>query len=374
MISDDYYTILGVNRDADVEEIKKAYRQMALKYHPDRNQGNKEAENIFKKAAEAYSVLSDPEKRKRYDQFGHEGLKGVGMRGFSNFEDIFDAFGDIFSGSIFEDFFGGGKRRAGSARRGNNIRCEISINLEDVVTGTEKTIELTRNERCADCNGTGAREGTYTVNCPYCKGRGEIHQSQGFFTLRTTCPRCNGKGKIIESPCSKCNGSGRYPKKTSITIKIPPGIEDSTRLRLAGQGEYGENGSPPGDLYCDVHVKSHPIFQRRNNDIIFEMPITFPQAALGCETEIPTLLKGKRDIKIPKGSQNGDILSIEGEGLPDAYGYRRGNMLIYLTIETPVRLTPRQEELLREFAELDKKNVSPKQKSFFKKIKNYFNP
>lgn len=372
MISEDYYSILGVERGASQDEIKKAYRQMALKYHPDRNPNNKEAEDMFKKAAEAYSVLSDNEKRKRYDQFGHEGLRGAGVRGFGGIDDIFEAFGDVFSGSIFEDFFGGGRRRRGGGVHGKNLRCDISIELADVVTGVEKTIEFVKKEQCPDCIGSGAQRGTSPVTCPYCKGMGEVQHSQGFFMVRNACPKCNGKGKIIETPCHKCKGSGRFPKKSTITIKIPAGIEDSTRLRLTGQGEHGENGAPSGDLYCDIHINPHQIFQRQGNDIICELPITFPQAALGCDIEVPTLLKERKTIRIPRGAQNSDVLSVKGEGLPDTYGYSRGNLLVHIIVETPVRLSSRQEELLREFEGLIQKNANPKQKNFFKKMKSYF--
>ena len=371
MIKEDYYTVLGVGKNASEDEIKKAYRQSALKYHPDKNPNNKEAEEMFKKTAEAYSVLSDPDKRRKYDQFGHDGLRGAGVKGFSGFEDIFDAFGDIFGGSIFEDFFGGSKR-SGGGRRGKNLRCEMSIDLAEVVTGSEKTIELTKKEPCGDCNGSGAQKGTYPVTCPYCKGVGEVQHSQGFFMVRSACPKCNGKGKMIETPCRKCRGSGRYPNKSTITIKIPAGIDDSTRLRVTGQGEHGENGAPPGDLYCDIHVKPHPIFERRGSNVVCELPVTFPQAALGCDTEVPTLLKDKKAVKIPKGTQNGEILAVKGEGLPDAYGYSRGDLLVRVVVETPVKLSSRQEELLREFDELKHKNSNPRQRSFFKKMKSYF--
>lgn len=376
MSADDYYSVLGVNRNAGEDEIKKAYRQMAIKYHPDKNPNNKEAEDVFKKAAEAYSVLSDPDKRRKYDQFGVDGLRaGGGARGFSGFEDIFDAFGDVFSGggSIFDEFFGGGKRRRGGAKRGKNLRCDMTIELADIVTGVEKTLEIRKNEQCSECKGSGARSGTSPVNCVYCKGAGEIQHAQGFFTVRSTCPKCNGGGKIIETPCRKCNGTGRYPKTSSITIKIPAGIEDSTRLRVTGQGEYGEKGAPAGDLYCDIHVKPHSIFKRHGNDVVCELPITFPEATLGCEVEVPTILKERKKIKIPKGTQNSDVIPVKGEGLPDTYGYSRGNLLVHIIVETPVKLTARQEALLIEFDEIKEKNSNPKQKNFFQKMKSYFN-
>ena len=374
MISEDYYTVLGVERNANEDDIKKAYRQKAIKYHPDKNPDNKDAETMFKKAAEAYSVLSDPEKRQRYDQFGHDGLRGVGgAGGFSGTEDIFDAFGDIFGGSIFENFFGGSRQRSGGGGRpGKNLRCDVAIELADVVTGIEKTIEITKKEKCSDCKGSGAQDGTRPVTCPYCKGMGEVQHSQGFFMVRSACPKCRGKGKLIETPCRKCRGSGQYPKKSTITVKIPQGVEDSTRLRVSGQGECGENSAPSGDLYCDIRVKQHILFERHGNDIVCAMPITFPQAALGCEVEVPTLLKERKTLKVPKGTQNGDVLSVKGEGVPDTYGYSRGSLLVQIIVETPVKLSAKQEELLREFDDLKHKNSNPKQKSFFAKLKGYF--
>ncbi|MGR3311286.1 MAG: molecular chaperone DnaJ [Candidatus Brocadiales bacterium] len=372
MAKNDYYKILGVNRNATEEDIKKAYRQMALKHHPDRNPGVKESEQKFKDAAEAYEVLGDTEKKQRYDQFGHDGLRGAEMHGFNTFEDIFDAFGDIFGGSsVFEDLFGAGRSRRRGPHRGASLKCDIEVDFVEVAKGVEKTIELTRKEPCDKCNGTGARHGTRPAACSYCGGRGEVQQSRGFFTLRTTCPKCSGKGTVIESPCNKCSGAGRYPKKTSISVQIPAGVDDGMRLRIPGQGEAGENGAPRGDLYCDIHIRPHPIFNRHNNDIICEVPITFTQAALGAVIDVPTIANTTR-IKIPRGTQSGHVLRIRGEGFPDVHGYGRGNLLIHLVIETPIRLTARQEELLSEFAELEQRNPGPRKKGFFEKMKDYF--
>lgn len=372
-MEEDLYKILGVDRNSSGEEIKKAYRKIALKYHPDRNPGNKEAEQIFKKAAEAYGILGDPDKKRKYDQFGMDGLRGTETRGYSTVEDIFDAFGDIFGGgSIFEDFFGGGRSRGKAARRGASLKCDIEVDFKDVATGVEKKIELTKREVCDVCHGSGARAGTSPVTCPYCKGKGEVQQSQGFFTLRTTCPKCHGAGKMIESPCTKCSGSGRYPKKSIISIQVPPGVEDSTRLRLTGQGEPGENGAPPGDLYCDIHVKPHSIFKRQGDDVVCEVPVPFAQAALGCTIEVPTLTSNIIQVKIPRGTQNNEVVPIRGEGFPNLHGYGKGNLLVQVIVEVPTKMTSRQEELLREFAELEKKNVSPRQKKFFEKMKGLF--
>ena len=374
MGKEDFYNVLGVEKSASQDDVKRAYRKLALKYHPDKNQGNKQAEEKFKIAAEAYEVISDPDKRRRYDQYGHEGLRGGESRGFGNFEDIFDAFGDIFGGGggggIFEDFFGGGRRQ--TEKCGASLRCDIALDFKEIATGIEKTIEITKRDFCEECRGTGARKGTSPVSCPYCKGKGEIHQRQGFFTIRTACPKCQGGGKIIETPCKKCSGHGVYPKKSNISVQIPAGIDDGARLRVTGQGESGANGAPPGDLYCDIHIKPHSIFKRHDYDIICEFPITFSQAALGCEIEVPTILGKMRKVRIPAGMQSDEIISVKGEGFPNVRGYGVGNMLVHVVVETPTKLTPRQEELLIEFAESEHKNVTPRAKSFFQKVKNLF--
>lgn len=368
---EDYYRTLEVDRNASPEDIKKAYRKMALKYHPDRNPGDKEAEERFKKAAEAYEILGDPDKRRQYDTYGREGLKGFDIHGFTNFEDIFEHFSDIFGGGLFEEFFGT-RGRTRAERRGPSLRVDIDVELKEVVAGTEKTIGLTRREYCDECRGSGLRPGTSPSICSYCRGKGEIQQTQGFFVLRATCPRCGGQGRLNETPCQRCRGSGRVSKKTSITVQVPAGVEDGTRLRVAGQGEPGENGAPRGDLYCDIHIKPHPIFQRQGNNITCELPITFAQAALGHEVEVPTLKGETAKVKIPKGTQSGDVITVRGEGLPSMHGWGKGDLLVQVLVEVPTRLTARQEELLREFAEIERQHPSPKTKSFFQKIKEYF--
>ncbi len=372
MQKEDYYNTLGVKRNASQDELKRVYRKLALKYHPDKNPGDKAAEEKFKAAAEAYEVLGDQDKRRRYDQYGHDGLRGVESRGFGSFDDIFEAFGDVFGGSsIFEDFFGGSTRTR-SARRGASLRCDIALDLKEVSTGVEKVIEITKKNLCDECRGTGARKGTSPVTCPYCKGLGAIQQRQGFFTLKTACPKCHGNGKIIETPCYHCRGNGLYPKKSNIKVQVPAGIEDSTRLRVTGQGEHGGEGAPPGDLYCDIHIKPHPIFNREDHNLICEYPITFTQAALGSEIEAPSILGRLIKVKVPRGIQNGDIITVKGEGLPRINNYKKGNLLINVAVETPIKLTSKQEQLLKEFAELESRNITPKQKSFSKKIKDYF--
>lgn len=372
MAKEDYYQSLGVDRNASADEIKQAFRKIALKYHPDRNQGNKEAEEKFRAAAEAYEVLSDPEKRGLYDRFGHDGLRGTTMHGFSSFEDIFDAFGDVFGGGLFDDFFGIRGGRGRRVRRGVSLRCEISLNFREAATGAKKTLKVHRREVCAECNGSGAREGTSPVTCNYCRGRGEVQHSQGFFVLRTPCPQCRGGGRVITSPCPKCQGTGRSAKRAEITVDIPAGVEDGMRLRIPGQGEAGDDGAPPGDLYCDIRLEPHPFFERHGNDIVCEVPVSFAQAALGAEVEVPTLTGGMRKVEIPPGTQSGEIIALQGAGFPNVHGYGKGRQLLHVVIETPKKLTERQGALLREFAEIEKTNVGPRRKSFFDKLKQYF--
>lgn len=370
MAKEDYYKILGVDRNAGEDDIKRAYRKLALKFHPDKNPDDDEAERKFKEAAEAYEALSDPQKRQLYDRYGHDGLRGTTMRGFGTFEDIFDAFGDIFGGGGFEDLFGFG-RRGRRARRGPSLRCDITIDFAGVAKGVQKVISVVRHEPCPTCGGTGAKPGTSPITCPYCRGFGEVQQSQGFFTMRTTCPKCRGNGKVIQDACPDCQGAGRKPVATEIQVRVPAGIEDGSRLRVAGQGELGDNGAPRGDLYCDIHVERHPFFDRHGDDLVCEVPIAFTQAALGAEIEVPAL-DGKTVVQIPAGTQSSDVVTIPGGGLPNVRGYGRGDEHVRLVIETPKKLTPKQEELLRELAETETVHVSPHRKSFFERLKEYF--
>jgi molecular chaperone DnaJ len=375
-MSRDYYEILGIGRDATHDDVKKAYRKEALRHHPDRNPGDKDAETRFKEAAEAYEVLSDPQTRSRYDRYGHDGLRNAGVsHGFSSVDDIFRAFGDIFGGgggSIFDDLFGLGGRRSGSrGRRGASLRCEVRIGFEEMARGVEKTISLKRNETCAVCTGTGAKPGTSPRGCSYCHGRGEIQQSQGFFTLRTVCPKCNGEGVTVESPCQECNGSGKQPVAREIRVRIPAGIEDGTQIRMTGEGEAGERGAPPGDLYCEVHVGRHPIFERDGYHLLCDVPVTITQSALGATIRIPGV-DGEIDFEVPRGTQPMETFRIRGKGLPDVHGRGVGDLILRVSVETPRHLSKRQEELLREFAETEDVEVSPRRKSFFEKVKELF--
>jgi molecular chaperone DnaJ len=341
----DYYKILGVSRDATEEEIKRSYRKIAMQYHPDRNPGNKEAEEKFKIASEAYEVLSDPEKREIYDHYGIEGLKGTGFTGFRGFDDIFSAFGDIF-----EDFFGFGttyKRRT-KARPGADLRYDLKISFYDAAFGKETEIEIPKEVLCDICNGTGAKPGTHPAICPNCKGTGQVTRSQGFFTISTTCSQCRGGGKFIPHPCKECRGLGRVKVNKKIQIKLPPGVDTGSKLRIRGEGEGGERGGPPGDLFVFLYVEPHDFFSRDGDDIICQIPISFTQAVLGSEIEIPTL-NGKRNLSIPKGTESGEIFRIKDEGFPKLRGYGRGDQVVQIVVKTPKNLTKRQEELLREF-------------------------
>ena len=381
MAKRDYYEVLEVARDASGDDIKRSYRKLAFKYHPDRNKGDTEAEQRFKEAAEAYEVLSSEDKRRIYDQYGHQGLEGAGAgpRGFSSFDDIFSAFGDIFGGgggggggSPFDDIFGFGRAGRGGQRaeRGASLKCKLEVDLDEVAAGIEKTIELRRNELCESCDGSGARAGTKPKACPDCGGVGQVQVSQGFFAIRQTCPRCRGQGTFIDSPCGECRGSGRTPKKREITVRVPAGVQEGTQLRVQGEGEPGRNG-PRGDLYCFVTVKQHPIFERDGDHLVCEMPISFTQAALGAEVEVPTL-KNRASLTIPRGTQTGKIFRLRGQGLPNVFGQGQGDLLVRVVIETPRRLTPRQEELLREFAGTEELDVNPERKGWLDKVRDLF--
>jgi molecular chaperone DnaJ len=360
----DYYKILGVSRNASEDEIKKSYRKIAMQSHPDRNPGNKEAEEKFKIASEAYEVLRDPEKREIYDRYGIEGLKGTGFTGFRGFEDIFSTFGDIF-----EDFFGFGTthRRRTRARPGADLRYDFKISFYEAAFGKETEIEIPKNVLCEVCKGTGAKPGTYPNPCPSCKGTGQVTRSQGFFTISTTCGQCRGEGNIISHPCKECRGHGRVRKNKKIQINIPPGVDTGSKLRIRGEGEEGEKGGPPGDLFVFLYVEPHEFFSREGDDIICQIPISFTQAALGAEIEIPTL-NGKRNITIQKGIETGEIIKIKGEGFPRLRGYGRGDQFIQIIVKTPKNLSKRQEEILKEFEELNKKNDNKEErwKRFFK--------
>lgn len=359
----DYYEVLGVDRDASKSDLKKAYRKLAIKYHPDKNPDNKEAEDKFKEASEAYEVLNNDNKRQIYDQFGHKGLEGAGHSGPSGFEDIFSSFGDIF-----EDFFGFGGNRGGRGRRGSDLRYNLTIDFMEAAFGTQKTISIPKLETCDECKGSGAQEGTTAETCSQCHGSGQFIQSQGFFKVKTTCPYCKGQGTIIPNPCHKCRGNGRVEVSRKVQVKIPAGVDVGSKLRLTGEGEAAPvAGGTPGDLYVVIDVKPHKFFQRDQTDVVCVIDISFVQAALGDEIKIPTLV-GEEKLKIPKGTQFGDVFRLKGEGIASLRTGRRGDQIIKVIIKTPTKLNQKQVKLLKEFDKLDANKISNKLKNLFKKL------
>jgi molecular chaperone DnaJ len=363
----DYYDVLGVNKDAGEEDIKRAYRKLAMQYHPDRNAGDKDAEEKFKEAAEAYDVLHDRDKRQRYDRYGHAGLEGMNGPSFQNAQSIFDLFGDIFG-----DIFGGSRGRHGP-RSGRDLQVGIEIDLFEAAKGITRTITIPREEVCPECSGEGSRRGSQAATCRRCHGHGVVVQGQGFFRLQQTCPGCGGRGVVITDPCERCYGQGRVEVRQSIDIKVPPGVDTGTRIRINGEGEAGEPGAPRGDLYCQIRVREHAVFERDGQHLICRVPITISQAALGGDIEVPTL-DGQITETLTRGTQSGEVVRIHGRGMPSLRGGRNGDLLVQVFVETPQKLTKRQEELLRELAEIDQKHVSPQRRSFLDKLKNLFTP
>ena len=375
MSKKDYYETLGVNRDASEDELKKAYRKMAMKYHPDRNPDNPAAEAHFKEAKEAYETLSDAQKRAAYDQYGHSAFEAGGMGGGNPFGGGAGAQGFDFS-DIFGDIFGGGRGGGGrsSAQRGSDLRYNLEITLEEAARGAEKQIRIPVMEECETCNGSGAKPGTTPTTCTTCAGHGQVRMQQGFFSVQQACPRCHGTGKMINSPCKPCNGQGRIKKQKTLEIKIPAGIDTGMRLRHTGHGEPGVNGGPHGDLYVEIHIKAHNVFERHGDDLHCEMPISFSVAALGGEIEIPTL-DGKASIKIPAETQSGKQFRLRGKGIKGMRNHTHGDLHCHVIVETPVNLTDKQKELLREFEAInDKDNArhNPRAKSWMNKVKDFF--
>ncbi len=364
----DYYEVLGVGRGASVEDVKKAYRKVALKCHPDRNPGDKAAEERFKEASEAYHVLSDPERRGQYDRFGHAAFdQGAGFGGFD-----FSAggFEDIFS-DIFGDFFGTSRRGRRGARRGDDLRYDLEISFEEAVFGTEKTVRVPRLVRCEACGGSGTRDGAPRETCSACRGSGQVRYQQGLFSIARTCSQCQGQGSVLRNPCPECSGAGTRRKQHALSVRIPAGVDTGSRLKLRGEGEAGLGGGPAGDLYVVVHVREHPLFARQGNDIVCEVPIGFTQAALGAEIDIPTP-HGKVKMKIPAGTQSGKVFRMKGKGVADVRGYGQGDALVRVVVETPRKLTSKQRELLEEFARLGGEEAHPISKGFFEKVKEMF--
>jgi molecular chaperone DnaJ len=374
MSKKDYYEVLGVNRDASDEDIKKSYRKLAMKFHPDRNPDNPKAEEQFKEAKEAYETLSDGQKRAAYDQYGHSAFEAGGMGGGNPFGAGGAGAGNFDFGDIFGDIFGGGRGGRSQAQRGSDLRYNMEITLEEAARGAEKQIRIPVMEECGTCSGSGAKPGTSATACQTCAGHGQVRMQQGFFSVQQTCPRCHGSGKHIPSPCKECHGSGRIKKQKTLEIKIPAGIDNGMRLRHSGHGEAGSHGAPHGDLYVEIHIKQHSVFQRDGDDLHCEMPISFSTAALGGEIEIPTL-DGKASIKIPSETQSGKIFRLRGKGIKGMRTHTHGDLHCHVIVETPSNLTDRQKELLREFEEISSKDSarhSPRAKSWMGKVKDFF--
>lgn len=359
----DYYEILGVSRTATDVEIKRAYRSLAVQHHPDKNPDDPHAEEKFKEAAEAYSVLSDPQKKAAYDRFGHQGVGGGGFDpGFTNFEDIFDMFG-------FGDMFGQRSSRRSTVQRGSDLRYDLEISLEDAATGKDEKLRIPRLEKCGDCDGSGAEKGTQPETCITCGGRGQTQYQQGFFSVMRTCPNCQGSGRIVRTPCKNCRGQGRVEKEKTIELKIPAGVETGSRLRVSGEGEAGMGGGPSGDLYVVIHVAQHDNFERQGANLYSAVPITFAQAALGADIRVKTL-DGEEDLKVPAGTQTGTVFRIKGHGMPNLGGRGKGDLFVAVTLVTPKTLTKEQRHLLEQLAEIE--DIDFEDESFLDKVRNIF--
>jgi molecular chaperone DnaJ len=381
----DYYATLGVPKGATQDEIKKAYRKLAVKWHPDKNPNNKDAEKEFKKVSEAYEVLSDEKKRQIYDQYGADALRGAasghGPQGFSSMEEALRTFMGAFGGqqsggeSIFDSFFSFGGQQGGSAEhatQGASKKVSLTITFEEAAKGVEKELAITNHITCSTCQGSGAKTASGIKSCSVCHGYGHVQQSRGFFSMTSTCPKCHGSGQIITDPCPDCHSSGRMKKKQAVTVPIPAGIDDGMRIKLSGYGDAGERGGPPGDLYVYIQVKPHDLFHREGDDVVLDLPITFTEATLGCKKEIPTPLGGQCKITIPEGVQPGKVLRVKGQGLPNVHGQGTGDLLVEIHVETPVDLSDEQRRLLEEFQKLETPKNSPNKKGFFEKLKAMF--
>ncbi len=372
MAKRDCYEVLGVERTADEEEIKKAYRKLALKYHPDKNPGDKTAEENFKELGEAYEILSDPQKRAVYDQHGYAAFdRRAGGYGSGSFHDPLDIFREVFGGTIFEDIFNGGRLDSNQPQRGNDLRYEMEITFEEAAHGCEKEISVTKPEPCDACKGLGAEPGSRIKTCPACGGRGQVLISRGFLNIAQTCPQCQGPGRVFEKPCRVCRGEGRRERATKIKLRIPAGVDTGSRLRSAGNGEAGFRGGMPGDLYVVLHVRPHAVFQRDGDDLLCEVPVSFVQAALGAEIEVPTL-DGAATLKVPAGTQPGNVFRLKNKGVKNVQGYGRGDLHVRINVEVPTHLSSAQKAKLEEFAALCNGQESPMSQSFFDKAKNLF--
>ncbi|EMI43990.1 MULTISPECIES: molecular chaperone DnaJ [Pirellulaceae] len=370
-----YYEILNVERSSTKQQIDRAYRKLAIKYHPDTNK-DESAVALFKEATEAYEVLSDQNKRARYDQYGHAGVEGATHQ-YNDVEDIFEAFGDLFGGGGFGDFFGGGSRRGGGGRRrvrrGADIRCDVTLTLEEAARGCHKDIAFRRRVACETCSGSGAAPGSEPVTCTMCGGQGQVIQSAGILRVQTTCPTCQGAGKQISQPCGECRGTGLQNERAELNVEIPAGVDDGMRVRLQGEGEPSPDGGPAGDCYCFIAVKPHNLFKRDGKHLILQLPISYAQAALGAEIEVPTL-NGPHQLTVPAGTQSGDVFTVRGQGIVDHRSGRNGDLLVQVFIEVPKKLNAEQEKLLRQLADLDHEAVLPERTSFLDKLRHFFDP
>ncbi|WP_035603733.1 molecular chaperone DnaJ [Haloferula sp. BvORR071] len=370
----DYYEILGVNREASAEEIKKAYRKLAVKFHPDKNPGDHEAEDKFKELGEAYEALADPDKRAAYDRYGHAAFQGGGGGGGGGFHDPMDVFSQIFGsafGGGFEEFFGGGRRKGSGKQRGSDLRYDLEISLEEAARGAEKELEIEHFGPCGNCGASGSKSGGGTKPCTSCGGRGVVARQAGIFIQQTTCPECRGAGETVTDPCGNCGGDGRKHKTSRIKIRIPGGVEDGTRLRSTGNGDAGVRGGAAGDLYVFLHVKEHDVFEREGNDLFCEVPMPFSTATLGGELEVPTL-DGKASIKIPAGTQGGTLFRLRERGVPALNTHRKGDLHVRVQVEVPTKLNSEQQDKLRSFSESIGEHNSPMQESFFQKARRFF--
>jgi molecular chaperone DnaJ len=382
MAKRDYYEILEVTRTVSFEEIKKSYRKLAVKHHPDKNPGDHTAEEKFKELSEAYEALSDPQKRSAYDQYGHAAFdprarasRGFGSGGGGDFHDPFDIFREVFGGagggSIFENLFGGGQQDASQPQRGDDLRYDMEITLEEAALGCEREISVSKLDKCETCHGSGAESGSKLKTCATCGGRGQVLTSRGIFSIAQTCPHCKGAGRLLEKPCKTCHGSGKHQRSTKIKLKIPPGVDVGSRLRSSGNGEAGFRGGPSGDLYVVLHVKAHEIFQRDGDDLLCEVPVSFVQATLGADIEVPTL-DGKATVKIPGGTQSHSVFRVKGKGVKNLQGYGHGDLHVRLQVEVPTHLNSAQKTKLQEFAALCDGHEAPLAQGFFEKAKKFF--
>jgi molecular chaperone DnaJ len=365
----DYYELLEVERSASAEEIKKAYRKQALKYHPDRNPGDNEAEEKFKEISAAYEVLSDDKKRRQYDQFGHEAF--TRGRPTASAGDPFDIFSQVFGNSVFDTFFGGGARSRQGPEQGASLRYDLQLEFEEAVFGSEREITIPRAETCDRCHGTGCEPGSSRRTCAHCRGMGQVTMAQGFFSISQPCPRCRGQGELIEHPCRECQGAGRVQRRKRIVVSIPPGVDTGMRVRVAGEGEAGTRGGPPGDLIVMIHVREHEVFKREGDDLYCEVPVPFHTAALGGKVRVPTI-SGPADLSIPPGTQNGKLFRLREKGVPSARGQGRGDQHVRVVVEVPSNLNTAQKQKLREFAELCDDGVFPLMRRFMERTRKFF--